>query len=107
MYRTMESGFIPGTIGQIRFRLLRVLPSFWCTHHVGDLEVLKGDEVVVVDELSAQLVGGIATLILDLEMQSYDLFDLTPTTIRSSLFGRQFTLGLSEVFPTTVIFPFK
>jgi len=44
-------------------------------------------------------MGGIAPLILDLEMQSHDLFNLTSMSVRSSLFSREFTLGLGEVLP--------
>jgi len=78
-------------------RLRRIGLSFRCTHHAGDLEILESDEVVVIDELSAQLVGGIAPLILDLAMKSHDLFNLTSSAIRSALFGCEVTLGLSEV----------
>jgi len=36
-------------------------------------------------------------VILDLEMKTRDLFDLTSPTVRSALLGRELTLGSSEV----------
>src|ERR1700692_3075080 len=97
MDRSIQSGLFAGAVGQIRSRLLRIGFSFRCTHHVDDLEVFKSDEVVILHELSAQLLRRIASLILDLEMESHDLFHLTSPTVRSALFGRELTLGLSEV----------
>ena len=97
MYRSIESGLSTGAVGQIRPRLLRVWSSFRCTHHVGNLEIFERNEVVVVHELSAQLVSCVAPLILDFEMKSHDHFNLPSTTVRSALFGREFALGSSEV----------
>jgi hypothetical protein len=42
-------------------------------------------------------VSRISPLILDLVMESHDLVNLTSTTIRSALFGRERSLGLSEL----------
>ena len=42
-------------------------------------------------------MSGVPPLILDLEMKTRDLFDLTSPTVRSALLGRELTLGSSEV----------
>src|ERR1039458_6692692 len=97
MDRTIQSGLSTGTVGQKSSRLPRIGSSFRCTHHVVDLEILNGDEVVVVHELSAQFVRCIASLILDLVMESHDLINLASTTVRSALFGREMTLSSSEI----------
>jgi hypothetical protein len=39
----------------------------------------------------------VAPLVLDFAMKSRDLFNLVTTTIRTALFGREFTLGSCEV----------
>jgi hypothetical protein len=54
-------------------------------HHVVDLEVFDHNEVIVVDQLSTQLMGSIPALVLRFAVQAGNCLHLESPTFRATL----------------------
>jgi hypothetical protein len=84
---TIETGFDCRPVDQEATRILQVGSGPWSNHHGGDRQILNRDEVEVVHQPSAQLVGGVHTLLFDAVVQSRHLQNLTATSLRPTLPG--------------------
>jgi hypothetical protein len=74
--RSIEFGFGGGTVRQIRALMVRNGFGLWCTHHVLNGEPFHRDQVVIIYELSAQLMNRVPALIGNPPVESRYVFCL-------------------------------
>jgi hypothetical protein len=95
---TIKASLSRPSVGQEVARILRVRFWLWRRGHLGNCEILKGDEVKIVNESATELMGGATALVPNLAMQASDRLGLSMSSVAASLLRCQTTLRFGQLY---------